>query len=154
MELSERDKSRVRFHLGYADYAGIQSGEVEQLETAMSTIRDEVVLIYIKRYLDTLDSIFESKDPTNPNSYTQIQLYAGDINRTRTDISPVQTYNLWNQIYNRYCDELAQVLYVTNFRNKEYAYRFARGSSAYINAVKGNAIPNAGSRIFLHSYIA
>lgn len=28
MELSERDKSRVRFHLGYADYAGIQAGEI------------------------------------------------------------------------------------------------------------------------------
>lgn len=154
MELSERDKSRVRFHLGYADYAGIQAGEVEQLEVAMSTIRDEVILIYVRKYLDTLDAIFEAKDPTNPDSFTQIQLFAGDINRTRTDKSPVQTMKLWGEIYRQYCDELANVLFVTNFRNKDYAYRFARGSSAYINAVKGAAVPNIGSRIFMHSYLA
>jgi len=154
MELSERDKSRVRFHLGYADYAGIQAGEVEQLETAMSTIRDETVLVYIRSYLDTLDNVFVSKDPTNPDSFTQIQLFAGDINRTRTDKSPVQTMKLWNEIYKSYCGELAQVLYVTNFRDKDYSYRFARGSSSYINSVKGMAVPNVGSRIFMHGYLA
>ena len=154
MELSERDKSRVRFHLGYADYAGIQAGEVEQLEFAMSTVRDETILTYIRSYLDTLDAIFDLSDPTNPDSYTQIQLFAGDINRTRTDKSPIQTMKLWGTIYDAYCDKLAQTLYVTNFRNKDYAYRFARGSSAYINAVPGMAVPNVGSRIFMHSYLA
>lgn len=154
MELSERDKSRVRFHLGYADYVGIQAGEVEQLETAMSTIRDETIQVYIRKYLDTLDAIFDLKDPTNPDSFTQIQLYAGDVNRTRTDKSPVQTAKLWGEVYMRYCDELAQTLYVSNFRNKDYAFRFARGSSSYINAVKGMAVPNIGSRIFIHGYLA
>jgi hypothetical protein len=154
MELSERDKSRVRFHLGYADYAGIQAGEVEQLEFAMSTVRDEIVLTYVRKYLDTLDAIFDARDPTNPDSFTQIQLFAGDINRTRTDKSPIQTMELWDKIYNKYADKLAQALYVTNFNNKDYAYRFARGSSSYINAVKGMAVPNVGSRIFMHSYLA
>ena len=154
MELSQRDKSRVRFHLGYADNAGIQAGEVEQLETAISTIRDEVILIYIRKYLDTLDAVFEAKDPTNPDSFTQIQLFARDINRTRTDKSPVQTMELWGKIYKHYCDELANVLFVTNFRNKDYAYRFSRSSSSYINAAPGMAVPNVGSRIFMHGYLA
>ena len=154
MELSERDKSRVRFHLGYADYAGIQTGEVEQLETAMSTVRDEVVLTYIRNYLDTLDAIFLAKDPTNPDSFTQIQLFAGDINRTRTDKSPITTMKQWGEIYRQYCDELANTLFVTNFRNKDYAYRFSRSGSAYINAVPGMAVPNIGSRIFMHGYLA
>jgi len=154
MELSGRDKSSVRFHFGYSDYTGIQAGEVEQLETAMSTVRDETILAYIRKYLDSLDAIFVAADPTNPDSYTQIQLFAGDINRTRTDKSPIQTMELWDKIYDAYCKKLANTLYVTNFNDKDYAYRFARGSSAYINAVPGMAVPNIGSRIFMHSYLA
>jgi hypothetical protein len=153
MELSERDKSRTRFHLGYADYAGIQAAEVEQLETAMATVRDEYILTYIKKFLDTLDSIFELRDPTNLDSYTQLQIYAGDINRTRKDVSPVQTDKLWNQIYMSYTKRLAQTLYVTNF-NDEDRYRFSRSGSVYINAAPGMAVPNAGSKIFLHQYLA
>lgn len=154
MELSERDKSRVRVHLGYADYAGIQASEVEMLESAMATVRDEYVLVYIKKMLDTLDNIFDLRDPTNPDSFTQLQVFLGDINRTRKDISPVQSDKLWDQIYKNYCKRLAQLLYVTNFNDAEDAFRFSRSGAQYINAAPGMAVPNAGSKIYLHQYLA
>ena len=154
MELSERDKDRARFHLGYTNYSGISHYDVLDFEQSVRQIRSEVIMGYIKSTLDTLDQILVYRDPTSQDSYTQIQKFAGDINRTRIDQSPVQTMKLWEQIYNKHCSYLANYLFVRNFNGASWDDRFIKGSTVFASTVPGNAMPNTGSRIFLQSYMA
>lgn len=150
--LSRKDKERVKFHLGYSSYAGIPAGDVEILEEAMDDIASEVQEQYIIQLLDRLDLVWELKDPTNPSTYTQAQIYAGDINRTRKDLSPRDAARLWNAIYLEMTDELARTLWVSNYRQeRNLIHRYARSGATYINAAPGHAIPNVGSNLYLYS---
>jgi hypothetical protein len=147
--LSERNKSRVRIHLGYFSGAGIPAGDREELEESMDDILDDIQATEIIKVLDTMDSISDLVDPTNPDSYTALQLYAGDINRSRIDKVPAETYKKWWGIYLQYTYRLSQMLFVPNYWAPEnQIHRFSRDGGLYKNAVKGTAVPNLGSRLY------
>lgn len=152
MELSNYDKSRVRFHLGYNNGAQIPAGDASRLEEAMAMIPDQYwysqIAVHIKRcdvawkassYFP--DDWGQNDTPTgqagsvNPS---RMELISGDVERAILTSDPLKGDEYFREIYLRECDRLAESLYVANYRRPEVRrYCFERAGSEFIMAVPG-----------------
>ena len=139
MELSEEDKSRGRFHLGYASPTGIYEQDVRQIEQSFTDIRDLHTYQRILDQLDRCDRAFDQTDITKEPGVRKT-LYAGDLNRARVDFELATAMRQWQEYYLTECDMLATILHVPNYRRPHIAAaRRERYGSVYVQPIPGPA---------------
>ena len=114
MELSDFDKSRVRYHLGYFTVS-VPAGDYARLEEAMNTIPDSFfndrIIIQIGR-CDTA----EKKTEVASTPSTRLETIAGDVDRTIRSSNAKDALKIWSEIYLYETNRLAGILYVPNYK--------------------------------------
>ena len=148
MELSDFDKSRVRYHLGYFTVS-VPAGDYARLEEAMNTIPDSFfndrIIIQIGR-CDTA----EKKTEVASTPSTRLETIAGDVDRTIRSSNAKDALKIWSEIYLYETNRLAGILYVPNYKVPMQArYRYERSGAEFIQALPGPADTAVGSRMHL-----
>ena len=148
MELSDFDKSRVRYHLGYFTVS-VPAGDYARLEEAMNTIPDsffnDKIIIQIGR-CDTA----EKKTEVASTPSTRLETIAGDVDRTIRSSNAKDALKIWSEIYLYETNRLAGILYVHNYKDPMQArYRYERSGAEFIQALPGPADTAVGSRMHL-----
>ena len=148
MELSDFDKSRVRYHLGYFTVS-VPAGDYARLEEAMNTIPDsffnDKIIIQIGR-CDTA----EKKTEVASTPSTRLETIAGDVDRTIRSSNAKDALKIWSEIYLYETNRLAGILYVANYKDPVQArYRYERSGAEFIQALPGPADTAVGSRMQL-----
>ena len=148
MELSDFDKSRVRYHLGYFTVS-VPAGDYARLEEAMNTIPDsffnDKIIIQIGR-CDTA----EKKTEVASTPSTRLETIAGDVDRTIRSSNAKDALKIWSEIYLYETNRLAGILYVPNYKDPMQArYRDERSGAEFIQALPGPADTAVGSRMHL-----
>ena len=148
MELSDFDKSRVRYHLGYFTVS-VPAGDYARLEEAMNTIPDSFfndrIIIQIGR-CDTA----EKKTEVASTPSTRLETIAGDVDRTIRSSNAKDALKIWSEIYLYETNRLAGILYVPNYKDPMQArYRYERSGAEFIQALPGPADTAVVSRMHL-----
>ena len=148
MELSDFDKSRVRYHLGYFTVS-VPAGDYARLEEAMNTVPDSFFVDKIIVQIGRCDTA-EKKTEVATSPSTRLESIAGDVDRTVATSDFRETLKTWTEIYIYETDRLAMHLYVPNYRNPAQArYRFNREGAEFIQALPGPADVAVGTRLLL-----
>jgi hypothetical protein len=147
--LSELDKSRTRFHLGYG--AGTPAGDRARIEEAMNGLQDDYEVNRVREILERCDRAFVLTEQNADGRYQSKELYVGDINRSIIREETNRTNRLWWENYLKETDLLAfHPLWVPNYRREEnLRYRYARYGAEFIKAVPGPADSCVSDRIQL-----
>lgn len=139
MRLSERDKSRARFHLGFATSTGIDEGDVRQVEQSFVTIKDYHIFIMIVLQLNRCDAAYAKTDMTGEPAIDKL-VYVGDLNRAKAEFRLSQAARDWEEVYLMEVDKLAQILWVPNYRRPEVeTQRRQRAGTVYVQPIPGPA---------------
>jgi len=149
VQLSDFDKSRVRYHLGYFTVS-VPAGDYARLEESLNTVPDsyfyDKIVIQIGR-CDTAEK--KTEVASNPN--TRLESIIGDVDRTIRSSNAAEALKVWNQIYLYETNRLASILFVPNYKDEFQArYRYERSGAEFIQALPGPADTAVGSRIYLH----
>lgn len=161
MELSELEKSKTRFHLGFNNGAQIPAGDASRLEEAMALIPDSYWYEQVQYHIKRCDIAWKASaalpdDFLEPNGSktlnpTRTELIAGDVNRSISTSDPLKGDEYFREIYLRECDRLAETLYVPNYRRPEVRrYAFERSGAEFIMAVPGPADTAVGTRVMFN----
>ncbi|QDP62715.1 MAG: hypothetical protein Tp158DCM1229571_29 [Prokaryotic dsDNA virus sp.] len=150
MKLSNFDKSRVRYHLGYY-LVSVPAGDYARLEEAMNTVPDDYFYRKIVNQIGRCDTA-EAKTEVASAPSTRIESIAGDVDRTIRSSNTKDALKTWDDIYLYETNRLAQILYVPNYKDPFQArYRYERSGAEFIEALPGPADTAVGSNIYLHS---
>jgi hypothetical protein len=156
MKLDPLTRSRVYFHLGYGAGAGagIDAGDVAQVEEAMDSVRDEYFYNKILEQLDICDDAWESQKGTKQGFRFDLrENFAGDINRAIVRDSS-RSLRIWEENYRRETDALAKLLWVPNYnRIGMERFRYERAAGAFVKALPGVADTAIGARFVLQSML-
>lgn len=148
MELSDFDKSRVRYHLGYFTVS-VPAGDYARLEEAMNTIPDSYFYDKISTQIGRCDTA-EKKTEVATSPSTRLESIAGDVDRTIKSSNAKDALKIWNEIYLYETNRLAGILYVPNYKDPIQArYRYERSGAEYIQSLPGPADTAVGSRVYL-----
>ena len=148
MELSDFDKSRVRYHLGYFTVS-VPAGDYARLEEAMNTLPDSYFYDKIAIQIGRCDTA-EKKTEVASSPSTRLESIAGDVDRTIKSSNAKDALKIWNEIYLYETNRLAGILYVPNYKDPVQArYRYERSGAEYIQSLPGPADTAVGSRVFL-----
>ena len=148
MELSDFDKSRVRYHLGYFTVS-VPAGDYARLEEAMNTIPDSYFYDKISVQISRCDTA-EKKTEVATSPSTRLASIAGDVDRTIKSSNAKEALKIWNEIYLYETNRLAGILYVPNYKDPVQArYRYERSGAEYIQSLPGPADTAVGSRVYL-----
>ncbi len=149
MQLSDFDKSRVRYHLGYFT-AAVPAGGYARPSEAMNTIPDsyfyDIITIQIGR-CDTAEK--KTEVATSPS--TRLESIAGDVDRTIRSSNAKEALKVWDEIYLYETNRLAGILYVPNYKDPFQArYRYERSGAEFIQSLPGPADVSVGTRLYLN----
>ena len=123
MHLSDFDKSRVRYHLGYFTVT-VPAGDYARLEEAMNTIPDSYFYDKVIIQLGRCDTA-EKKTEVATSPSTRIENIVGDVDRTIRSSNARESLKVWDEIYLYETNRLAQILYVPNYKDPFQArYRY------------------------------
>jgi hypothetical protein len=148
VELSDFDKSRVRYHLGYFTVS-VPAGDYARLEEAMNTIPDSYFYDKISTQIGRCDTA-EKKTEVATSPSTRLESIAGDVDRTIKSSNAKDALKIWNEIYLYETNRLAGILYVPNYKDPIQArYRYERSGAEYIQSLPGPADTAVGSRVYL-----
>ena len=148
MELSDFDKSRVRYHLGYFTVS-VPAGDYARLEEAMNTIPDSFFNDRIIVQIGRCDTA-EKKTEVASTPSTRLETIAGDVDRTIRSSNAKDALKIWSEIYLYETNRLAGILYVPNCKDPMQArYRYERSGAEFIQALPGPADTAVGSRMHL-----
>ena len=148
MELSDFDKSRVRYHLGYFTVS-VPAGDYARLEEAMNTIPDSFFNDRIIVQIGRCDTA-EKKTEVASTPSTRLETIAGDVDRTIRSSNAKEALKIWSEIYLYETNRLAGILYVANYKDPVQArYRYERSGAEFIQALPGPADTAVGSRMQL-----
>ena len=148
MKLSDFDKSRVRYHLGYFTVS-VPAGDYAQLEEAMNTLPDSYFYDKIAIQIGRCDTA-EKKTEVASSPSTRLESIAGDVDRTIKSSNAKDALKIWNEIYLYETNRLAGILYVPNYKDPMQArYRYERSGAEFIQALPGPADTAVGSRMVL-----
>lgn len=149
MQLSDFDKSRVRYHLGYFTVS-VPAGDYSRLEEGMNTIPDSYFYDKIAIQIGRCDTA-EKKTEVATSPSTRIENIAGDVDRTIRSSNAREALKVWDEIYLYETNRLAGILYVPNYKDPYQArYRYERSGAEFIQALPGPADVSVGTRIYLH----
>ncbi len=158
MRLSDFDRSRASWHLGYNSGANIPAGDYARFIEATERIPDGYWYDRIINQLDRCDRAFAVSDVTGASTGstglqpTRSEVIAGDVNRTMIISEPEKANARWWQIYLTEVDRLAESLYVANYRREIVRrYAFERSGAEFIQALPGPADTAVGTRLFLNT---
>lgn len=151
MELSQFDKSRTRYHLGYFTIS-VPAGDYARLEEAMNTIPDSFFYDKVVLHLDRCDRaekktfLYDDEPPA-----TRLETIRGDVDRTIRSTALLQALKESAEVYLYETNRLAMILYVANYKDPEQArYRYERSGAEFIQALPGPADTAVGTRVLLH----
>ena len=148
MELSDFDKSRVRYHLGYFTVS-VPAGDYARLEEAMNTIPDSFFNDRIIVQIGRCDTA-EKKTEVASTPSTRLETIAGDVDRTIRSSNAKDALKIWSEIYLYETNRLAGILYVPNYKDPMQArYRYERSGAEFIQALPGPADTAVGARMHL-----
>ena len=148
MELSDFDKSRVRYHLGYFTVS-VPAGDYARLEEAMNTVPDSFFVDKIIVQIGRCDTA-EKKTEVASTPSTRLETIAGDVDRTIRSSNAKEALKIWSEIYLYKTNRLAGILYVANYKDPVQArYRYERSGAEFIQALPGPADTAVGSRMHL-----
>ncbi len=148
MELSDFDKSRVRYHLGYFTVS-VPAGDYARLEEAMNTVPDSFFVDKIIVQIGRCDTA-EKKTEVASTPSTRLETIAGDVDRTIRSSNAKEALKIWSEIYLYETNRLAGILYVANYKDPIQArYRYERSGAEFIQALPGPADTAVGSRMHL-----
>ena len=148
MELSDFDKSRVRYHLGYFTVS-VPAGDYARLEEAMNTVPDSFFVDKIIVQIGRCDTA-EKKTEVASTPSTRLETIAGDVDRTIRSSNAKEALKIWSEIYLYETNRLAGILYVANYKDAVQArYRYERSGAEFIQALPGPADTAVGSRMQL-----
>ena len=148
MELSDFDKSRVRYHLGYFTVS-VPAGDFARLEEAMNTVPDSFFVDKIIVQIGRCDTA-EKKTEVASTPSTRLETIAGDVDRTIRSSNAKEALKIWSEIYLYETNRLAAILYVPNYKDPIQArYRYERSGAEFIQALPGPADTAVGSRMHL-----
>ena len=148
MELSDFDKSRVRYHLGYFTVS-VPAGDYARLEEAMNTVPDSFFVDKIIVQIGRCDTA-EKKTEVASTPSTRLETIAGDVDRTIRSSNAKEALKIWSEIYLYETNRLAGILYVANYKDPMQArYRYERSGAEFIQALPGPADTAVGSRMHL-----
>ena len=148
MELSDFDKSRVRYHLGYFTVS-VPAGDFARLEEAMNTVPDSFFVDKIIVQIGRCDTA-EKKTEVASTPSTRLETNAGDVDRTIRSSNAKEALKIWSEIYLYETNRLAGILYVANYKDPVQArYRYERSGAEFIQALPGPADTAVGSRMHL-----
>ena len=149
MRLSDLDKSRVRYHLGYY-VVSVPAGDYARLEESMNTVPDSYFYDKIMKQVTRCDTA-EQKTEVATSPSTRIENIAGDVDRTIRSSNAKEALKVWNEIYLYETNRLAQILYVPNYKDPFQArYRYERSGAEFIQALPGPADVSTGSNLYLY----
>jgi len=149
VQLSDFDKSRVRYHLGYFTVS-VPAGDYARLEEGMNTIPDSYFYDKIAIQIGRCDTA-EKKTEVATSPSTRIENIAGDVDRTIRSSNAREALKVWDEIYLYETNRLAGILYVPNYKDPYQArYRYERSGAEFIQALPGPADVSVGTRIYLH----
>jgi len=150
VNLSEFEKSRVRYHLGYY-VVSVPAGDYARLEEAMNTVPDSYFYDKIVIQLGRCDTA-EKKTEVALTPSTRVENIAGDVDRTIRSSNAKEALKVWDEIYLYETNRLAHILYVPNYKDPMQArYRYERSGAEFIQALPGPADTAVGSRIYLNT---
>jgi|TARA_Y100001938_G_scaffold143979_1_gene217712 hypothetical protein len=148
VELSDFDKSRVRYHLGYFTVS-VPAGDYARLEEAMNTVPDSFFVDKIIVQIGRCDTA-EKKTEVASTPSTRLETIAGDVDRTIRSSNAKEALKIWSEIYLYETNRLAGILYVANYKDPVQArYRYERSGAEFIQALPGPADTAVGSRMHL-----
>ena len=148
MDLSDFEKSRVRYHLGYFTVS-VPAGDYARLEEAMNTIPDSFFNDRIIVQIGRCDTA-EKKTEVASTPSTRLETIAGDVDRTIRSSNAKDALKIWSEIYLYETNRLAGILYVPNYKDPMQArYRYERSGAEFIQALPGPADTAVGSRMHL-----
>ena len=148
MELSDFDKSRVRYHLGYFTVS-VPAGDYARLEEAMNTVPDSFFVDKIIVQIGRCDTA-EKKTEVASTPSTRLETIAGDVDRTIRSSNAKEALKIWSEIYLYETNRLAGILYVANYKDPVQArYRYECSGAEFIQALPGPADTAVGSRMHL-----
>ena len=148
MELSDFDKSRVRYHLGYFTVS-VPAGDYARLEEAMNTVPDSFFVDKIIVQIGRCDTA-EKKTEVASTPSTRLETIASDVDRTIRSSNAKEALKIWSEIYLYETNRLAGILYVANYKDPVQArYRYERSGAEFIQALPGPADTAVGSRMHL-----
>lgn len=117
----------------------------------MARIPDSYFYNRTTEHLDRCDKaykvsqIFKTESQPQPS---RIQRIVGDSNRAIYQSDPIKAAKDYWEVYLREVDQLAETLYVANYRRSDVRrYAFERSGSEFIMAVKGPADTAVGTRV-------
>ena len=108
MELSDFDKSRVRYHLGYFTVS-VPAGDYARLEEAMNTVPDSFFVDKIIIQIGRCDTA-EKKTEVASTPSTRLETIAGDVDRTIRSSNAKDALKIWSEIYLYETNRLAGIL--------------------------------------------
>ena len=97
MELSDFDKSRIRYHLGYFTVS-VPAGDFARLEEAMNTVPDSFFVDKIIVQIGRCDTA-EKKTEVASTPSTRLETIAGDVDRTIRSSNAKEALKIWSEIY-------------------------------------------------------
>ena len=148
MELSDFDKSRVRYHLGYFTVS-VPAGDYARFEEALITVPDSFFVDKIIIQIGRCDTA-EKKTEVASTPSTRLETIAGDVDRTIRSSNAKDALKIWDEIYLYETNRLAGILYVANYKDPVQArYRYERSGAEFIQALPGPADTAVGSRMHL-----
>lgn len=145
--LSNLDKERVFFHLGYGSRVAIDVADISRVEQACNEIYSDYQKSMIEDLLDKADLTYEQKFMVSNSWYDTRELYEGDINRASRRQEPQKQQRIWEHEYQKVTGEIAKLLRVTNYNHPDsWAYTHYRNEGTYLNAIPGVADTSVSSR--------
>jgi hypothetical protein len=154
VHLSNFEKSRVRYHLGYF-LTSVPAGDYARLEEAMNTVPDSVFFDKIIYHLDRCDAAERKTqlaflDDNGRPPTTRLESILGDVDRTIRSSNVQEALELWNKVYLYETNQLAYILYVPNYKDPEQArYRYERSGAEFIESIPGVADTAVGANLFM-----
>jgi hypothetical protein len=142
VKLSQSQKSRIKFHLGYTDTTS--QGDIYWADRQLSRPYEEQIIRLIKANLDGLDETYGLL--TAIDNVTKTESIIGDVNRTitNTEVDPARL----RKRYVAQGDLLAESLGIANNRGKDKNQE-RRGDSGLINYLYRPDGSSVGSRLMM-----
>jgi hypothetical protein len=149
MKLSEDNFSRLAYHLGY-NAGSIPDGDWNRLITASETIPSKFYHDRIVERLDRCDRAERASELLSvPRS--RIESIGGDVIRTIAITDAEQAKQTYADNYLRETNELAQALYVPNYRDPlQSRYRWERSGIEYLDLGNGPPDTTVSDKIYLY----
>ena len=156
MQLSEFNKSRIRYHLGYY-IVSVPAGDYARLEEALNSVPDSVFSDKIIYHINRCDAaerktqLASLEDDFRPPS-TRVEGIVGDVDRTIRSSNVKEALKVWDEVYLYETNRLAQILYVPNYKDPFQArYRYERSGAEFIQSIPGVADTAVGANLYLRT---